>query len=116
MVTIELSGEKFFFPVGRAVDASHFQRLRGYFMKIPGGRDLYYKYHYRHFLLLGMDSSCQKRLTKEFQQLTLEPPAGVHVKDDSTTDLRLWTVNVDGAPNTLYAGEQFTLRVFSCFA
>lgn len=75
-----------------------------------GGCDLYYKYHYRHFLLLGMDSSCQKRLTKEFQQLTLEPPAGVHVKDDSTTDLRLWTVNVDGAPNTLYAGEQFTLR------
>ncbi|VDN94474.1 unnamed protein product [Brugia pahangi] len=57
-----------------------------------------------------MDSSCQKRLTKEYQQLTLEPPAGVHVKDESTQDLRLWTVHVDGAPNTLYAGEQFTLR------
>ncbi|VDO20668.1 unnamed protein product [Brugia timori] len=60
--------------------------------------------------VLGMDSSCQKRLTKEYQQLTLEPPAGVHVKDESTQDLRLWTVHVDGAPNTLYAGEQFTLR------
>ncbi|VDK69825.1 unnamed protein product [Litomosoides sigmodontis] len=52
-----------------------------------------------------MDSSCQKRLTKEYQQLTLEPPAGVHVKDESTHDLRLWTVHVDGAPNTLYAGQ-----------
>ncbi|VDO35534.1 unnamed protein product [Onchocerca flexuosa] len=58
-----------------------------------------------------MDSSCQKRLTKEYQQLTLEPPTGVHVKDESTHDLRLWIVHVDGAPNTLYAGEQFTLRV-----
>lgn len=61
--------------------------------------------------ILKMDSSCQKRLTKEYQQLTLEPPAGVHVKDESTRDLRLWIVHVDGAPNTLYAGEQFTLRV-----
>lgn len=62
-----------------------------------------------------MDSSCQKRLTKEYQQLTLEPPAGVHVKDESTHDLRLWTVHVDGAPNTLYAGEKFTLRVIFFF-
>uniref|UniRef100_A0A915B0Q1 N-terminal E2 ubiquitin-conjugating enzyme n=2 Tax=Ascarididae TaxID=6250 RepID=A0A915B0Q1_PARUN len=57
--------------------------------------------------------SCQKRLAKELQQLSLEPPAGVRVVTsgaDDLCDLRTWTVTVDGAPNTLYAGEKFTLQ------
>lgn len=63
------------------------------------------------FSVIHKMDSCQKRLAKEFQQLILEPPAGVRIVNDSASDLRLWMVHVDGAPNTLYAGEQFTLRV-----
>lgn len=56
-----------------------------------------------------MDSS-QRRLAKELQQLSVEPPAGVKVYSDGARDLRLWNVQVEGAPNTLYAGEKFILQ------
>lgn len=52
-----------------------------------------------------------KRLKKELQQLLLEPPAGVHISENTANNLGIWSINVDGAPNTLYAGEKFTLRV-----
>lgn len=56
-----------------------------------------------------MDSS-QRRLAKELKQLSIEPPTGVRVIPDTNNDLRQWIVHVDGAPNTLYAGERFTLQ------
>uniref|UniRef100_A0A0N5AKE0 N-terminal E2 ubiquitin-conjugating enzyme n=1 Tax=Syphacia muris TaxID=451379 RepID=A0A0N5AKE0_9BILA len=56
-----------------------------------------------------MDSS-QRRLAKELQQLSVDPPVGVRVKPDTTSDLRLWIVHVEGAPNTIYAGEKFMLQ------
>ncbi|KAF8367046.1 ubc-16 [Pristionchus pacificus] len=63
------------------------------------------------------DSSCMRRLAKELQQLMGEPPAGVKVQvgaggeeAGTTDDMRTWTVNVDGAPGTLYEGEHFRLQ------
>jgi ubiquitin-conjugating enzyme E2 W len=57
-----------------------------------------------------MASCVQRRLAKELQQLSLEPPAGVRVADDVTSNLRIWSVDVEGAPMTLYDGERFRLQ------
>uniref|UniRef100_A0A1I7YRM2 N-terminal E2 ubiquitin-conjugating enzyme n=1 Tax=Steinernema glaseri TaxID=37863 RepID=A0A1I7YRM2_9BILA len=55
--------------------------------------------------------SCRRRLLKELQQLSNEPPRGVHVNvEDCTANLFVWTVEVEGAENTLYAGERFQLQ------
>lgn len=41
-----------------------------------------------------------------------EPPVGVKIKNDEAicTNLRVWTVVVEGASTTLYEGEKFTLQ------
>uniref|UniRef100_A0A914P1P6 N-terminal E2 ubiquitin-conjugating enzyme n=1 Tax=Panagrolaimus davidi TaxID=227884 RepID=A0A914P1P6_9BILA len=57
-----------------------------------------------------MDAS-QRRLAKELAQLATEPPVGVKVDDQSTaSNLRVWNVQMEGAPGTLYDGEKFTLQ------
>ncbi|KAI6171612.1 hypothetical protein M3Y97_01036700 [Aphelenchoides bicaudatus] len=53
----------------------------------------------------------QRRLAKELVQLVNEPPAGLRVsEDEAAADMRVWTVTVEGASNTLYEGETFKLR------
>ena len=47
-------------------------------------------------------------MAKEIKALTQKPPEGVrlHAADDA----RCWLVNLQGAPETLYAGEQYQLQ------
>ena len=49
-----------------------------------------------------------KRLAKEIKALQAKPPDGVslHTADDA----RCWLVDLQGAPDTLYAGEQYQLQ------
>ena len=49
-----------------------------------------------------------KRLAKEIKALQAKPPDGVslHTADDA----RCWLVDIQGAPGTLYAGEQYQLQ------
>ncbi|PAV60357.1 hypothetical protein WR25_07831 [Diploscapter pachys] len=55
--------------------------------------------------------SCSRRLMKELQQLSTEPPTGIICsKDIASDDLKQWRVEVVGAPGTLYEGERFTLQ------
>ncbi|CAJ0565403.1 unnamed protein product, partial [Mesorhabditis spiculigera] len=57
-----------------------------------------------------MGDAALRRLAKELEQLSQEPPNGVQIAKDVSANLREWTVQVDGAPNTLYEGEHFTLQ------
>ncbi|KAI6207233.1 Ubiquitin--protein ligase [Aphelenchoides fujianensis] len=57
-----------------------------------------------------MDAS-QRRLAKELSQLVNEPPAGLKIsEEEASVDMRVWTVSVEGASNTLYEGETFKLQ------
>ena len=49
-----------------------------------------------------------KRLAKEIKALRAKPPDGVSLH--SADDARCWLVNLEGAPDTLYAGEQYQLQ------
>ncbi|KAL5021427.1 hypothetical protein ScPMuIL_000582 [Solemya velum] len=56
-------------------------------------------------------ASMEKRLQKELQALTKDPPKGVRVSPDGTCrTLSEWIVDLDGAPGTLYEGEHFQLQ------
>jgi ubiquitin-conjugating enzyme E2 W len=71
-----------------------------------------------------MGSPLQRRLAKELQQLASEPPTGVRLSTDAAPNLKTlvlcniyknitissWSVEVDGAPSTIYAGENFQLQ------
>lgn len=57
-----------------------------------------------------MASALTNRLGKELGQLAASPPDGVSVDPATSSNLRLWTVFVAGAPGTLYEGERFTLQ------
>lgn len=58
----------------------------------------------------SLDAS-SRRLMKELQQLSTEPPTGIVVnKDAATADLKQWRVDVIGASGTLYEGEKFSLQ------
>ncbi|XP_013405069.1 ubiquitin-conjugating enzyme E2 W [Lingula anatina] len=55
-------------------------------------------------------ASMEKRLQKELQALLRDPPLGVTVDSDKTSrSLSEWTVDLEGAPGTLYQGEKFQL-------
>lgn len=55
--------------------------------------------------------SFQRRLQKELTSLIREPPPGVHVDEDLTSqNLTQWIVHMEGAKGTLYEGEQFQLQ------
>ncbi|KAJ2151048.1 ubiquitin-conjugating enzyme E2 W, partial [Coemansia sp. RSA 637] len=49
-----------------------------------------------------------KRLMGELKRMEAEPPALMQLVDCTSIDL--WMVTMAGADETLYAGEQFTLR------
>ena len=49
-----------------------------------------------------------KRLAKEIKALQAKPPDGVSLH--SADDMRCWLVNLQGAPDTLYAGDQYQLQ------
>lgn len=49
-----------------------------------------------------------KRLAKEIKALRAKPPDGVSLH--SADDARCWLVNLEGAPDTLYAGELYQLQ------
>ncbi|GFO47556.1 ubiquitin-conjugating enzyme e2 w [Plakobranchus ocellatus] len=53
----------------------------------------------------------QKRLQKEVQMLTRDPPPGVTLNTDSVSSaLTEWIVDIEGAPNALYEGERYQLQ------
>ncbi|XP_033737305.1 probable ubiquitin-conjugating enzyme E2 W-A [Argopecten irradians] len=55
-------------------------------------------------------ASMEKRLQKELLALTKDPPAGVKVDSKSIcTNLSEWTVDLEGAPESIYEGEKFQL-------
>ncbi|RUS78394.1 hypothetical protein EGW08_013842 [Elysia chlorotica] len=55
-------------------------------------------------------TSMEKRLQKELQAMTKDPPAGVSVNTNSlSSSLSEWIVDIEGAPSTLYEGERFQL-------
>ncbi|KAL4235760.1 ubiquitin-conjugating enzyme E2 W [Mactra antiquata] len=55
-------------------------------------------------------ASMEKRLHKELQALTKEPPRGVHVDQESISrNITEWLVHLDGAEGSLYNGEKFQL-------
>ncbi|CAG5120127.1 unnamed protein product [Candidula unifasciata] len=55
-------------------------------------------------------TSMEKRLQKELQAMTKDPPAGVSVNTNSlSSSLSEWVVDIEGAPGTLYEGERFQL-------
>ncbi|WKX92438.1 hypothetical protein Q1695_010455 [Nippostrongylus brasiliensis] len=59
---------------------------------------------------MSLDAS-SRRLMKELQQLSTEPPTGIVVnKDAASADLKQWRVDVIGATGTLYEGEKFSLQ------
>ena len=52
-----------------------------------------------------------KRLQKELRSFVLDPPEGLQLlKDGESENLGVWKVRLNGPPNTLYAGEEFTLQ------
>ncbi|RCN47310.1 ubiquitin--protein ligase [Ancylostoma caninum] len=63
-----------------------------------------------HTSTMSLDAS-SRRLMKELQQLSTEPPTGIVVnKDAASSDLKQWRVDVIGAAGTLYEGEKFSLQ------
>ncbi|CAL1529948.1 unnamed protein product [Lymnaea stagnalis] len=55
-------------------------------------------------------TSMEKRLQKELQAMTKDPPAGVSVNTNSlSSNLSEWVVDIEGAPGTLYESERFQL-------
>ncbi|KAJ3226978.1 ubiquitin-conjugating enzyme E2 W [Chytriomyces hyalinus] len=50
-----------------------------------------------------------KRLTKELRDMKANPPAGISI-EDADDNLNKWTVKLDAADGTIYAGESFQLR------
>ncbi|KAI1074043.1 ubiquitin-conjugating enzyme [Whalleya microplaca] len=54
-------------------------------------------------------AASQKRITKELQECTTSPPAGISVSLPSESDIRTWAVTLAGPPNTVYAGGVFEL-------
>ncbi|KAL0270432.1 UNVERIFIED_CONTAM: hypothetical protein PYX00_007842 [Menopon gallinae] len=55
-------------------------------------------------------SPSEKRLQKELMLLIKEPPPGVTVDSSAASqNLMQWTIQMDGAPGTLYEGEKFEL-------
>ncbi|KAK6178761.1 ubiquitin-conjugating enzyme E2 W-like [Patella vulgata] len=56
-------------------------------------------------------ASMEKRLQKELLALTKDPPVGVKVNTDAITkNLAEWTVDLEGAPGTVFEGENFQLQ------
>ncbi len=51
-----------------------------------------------------------KRLTKELKDLSTSPPAGITIDKVKESDLRQWTLKLQGAQGTLYQDEEFTLQ------
>ncbi|CAG8612383.1 9030_t:CDS:2 [Ambispora leptoticha] len=49
-----------------------------------------------------------KRLSKEFRELSMSPPAGIEVLEADT--FKSWKLSLEGVEGTLYAGERFTLE------
>lgn len=53
----------------------------------------------------------QRRLAKELVQLVNDPPSGLKIsQEEAAADMRVWTVTIEGASNSLYEGEEFKLR------
>lgn len=72
-------------------------------------------YLYKVWIVLHVISSTcisfQRRLQKELTSLVREPPPGVHIDEDLTSqNLTQWIVHMEGAKGTLYEGEQFQLQ------
>ncbi|KAI1436108.1 ubiquitin-conjugating enzyme [Xylaria sp. CBS 124048] len=56
-------------------------------------------------------SVSNKRLAKELQECTSEPPAGMTIGLRSESDLQNWSVTLYGPPGTAYAGGTFKINV-----
>lgn len=51
----------------------------------------------------------EKRLIKELKDFTAKPPPGI--KLTKSDDLKEWLVDIEGASDSIYAGETFTVRI-----
>ncbi|XP_019056865.1 PREDICTED: probable ubiquitin-conjugating enzyme E2 16 isoform X1 [Tarenaya hassleriana] len=61
------------------------------------------------FLSQGLSKMATNRLQKELMEWQLNPPSGfIHKVSDN---LQRWTIEVNGAPGTLYANETYQLQV-----
>ncbi|KAI1115329.1 ubiquitin-conjugating enzyme [Nemania sp. NC0429] len=56
-------------------------------------------------------AASQKRITKELQECTDSPPAGITVTLPDESDLRLWDVTLTGPAGTPYAGGTYRVTV-----
>ncbi|CAG8957664.1 hypothetical protein HYALB_00012122 [Hymenoscyphus albidus] len=54
-------------------------------------------------------ASSQKRITKEYAEVTANPPAGIHVSLVDESNVHNWNVILDGPEGSPYAGGKFTL-------
>ncbi|XP_064382257.1 ubiquitin-conjugating enzyme E2 W-like isoform X2 [Halichondria panicea] len=53
----------------------------------------------------------QKRLKKEYEEMTKRAPDGIVLADGTMQDeVDLWRIHITGADGTLYEGEHFTLQ------
>jgi ubiquitin-conjugating enzyme E2 W len=56
------------------------------------------------------NTASKRRLTKELTNLSKNPPPGISIDlDEAYSNLSEWTVDLKGAPSTLYDGEDFKL-------
>ncbi|CCH62545.1 hypothetical protein TBLA_0H02610 [Henningerozyma blattae CBS 6284] len=58
-----------------------------------------------------MSRTAQKRLLKELQQLTRDPPPGIIAAPKTESDLFTWDCLVAGPPDTPYAGGLFNCQL-----
>ncbi|KAL3640918.1 Ubiquitin-conjugating enzyme E2 15 [Castilleja foliolosa] len=57
----------------------------------------------------SLSKIASNRLQKELVEWQVNPPSGF--KHNVTDNLQRWVIDVNGAPETLYAGETFQLQV-----
>lgn len=58
-----------------------------------------------------MSKTASKRLLKEYQQLTRDPPPGILAAPRSENNLFLWDCLIQGPPETPYEGGVFNARL-----
>lgn len=52
-----------------------------------------------------------KRIGKEYEEITKNPPAGMTISLVDESDLHKWIITMDGPKNSPYAGGKFTLNL-----
>eukprot|EP00124_Ichthyophonus_hoferi_P003387 Ihof_evm9s290 gene=Ihof_evmTU9s290 len=53
--------------------------------------------------------SYTRRVQKELREIITRPPPGVKLRPDA--DLKCWLIDIEGAADTIYAGDLYTLQI-----